>query len=94
MYFYVIFDGNLKQAIMQTPSALLSFLVNNNITESTVGIIEKSLNEMVGESYRQGYLDALSHVKKRRVLESRRRVSFLKGFLDYFSDLTHQPIER
>ena len=79
---------------MQTPSALLSFLVQNNITESTVGIVEKSLNEMVGESYRHGYLDALAHVKKRRVIESRRRESFLKSFLDYFSDLTHKPIER
>jgi hypothetical protein len=94
MYFYVIFDENLKQALMQTPVALCSFLTKNTITESTVGFVKKSINEMMGESYRQGYLDALAHVKKRRSLESKRRESFLKYFLDYFSDLTHQPLER
>lgn len=72
-------------------TSLFTFLCNNELTAENEGFIRKELGIIEAEAWMAGYHVCLQHRKKHAIIKEKRRNLRLKRFLDFLSDLTHNP---
>lgn len=73
--------------------SLYRFLISNGVAEGNQALVLRELKQVCEESYSAGYSDCLLHNKKRKLIQKERQSKFVKCFLDFFSDITHNGIQ-
>lgn len=68
---------------------LYEYLLTNGVTAENHQLIQQELENLASAEWADGYMCAVRHQKKRRIMREKRCDHSVKRFLDYLSDLTH-----